>query len=424
MPVATNGGLTRNEIAALDTIRVRGQATRGDVASAIGLSTAMTARVVGRLASAGLVHDAGRMVIGGRGRQAEILELRPDAAYVVGIDVGTEVVHLIVADALGVPHAYREVPSQELAGKSQPEIVAAIADLARGIVAAADLPWRRVAAAGVAITGIIDGERGVCIVRSHTPGWEDFAVSAQLGAALDVPVVLDEMARAKSMAELRLGTARGCQNFIYVDAGMAIGAGIVIDGRPLRGMCGLAGEIGHVTIDPNGRLCRCGNRGCIQASASARALVAQARDQLHRGVYSSLSLDGPALTLEDIAAAARGGDKLALGLLNQAGEGLGEAISMALNLLGLDLVVVGGVLAHCSPVVLDAAARIVRLRVLPIVPRPRNVVLSTLGSDAAARGIVLHAIEWLFHDPVRRVLHRAADPDRRRAAAYLAVASG
>ena len=161
----------------------------------------------------------------------------------------------------------------------------------------------------------------------------------------------------------------------------------MIDGQPFAGHYGVAGELGHVTIDPNGPLCRCGNRGCIQTSASARALVGQARDRLGAGAISSLSGVGETLTLADIAAAAANGDKMALGLLTEAGERLGEAIGMALNLLGLELVVAGGVLVHCSPVVLDAAARLVQLCVLPVVPHERRVVRSSLGSDAAARGV-------------------------------------
>ena len=108
--------------------------------------------------------------------------------------------------------------------------------------------------------------------------------------------------------------------------------------------------------------------------------MAQARDLLRRGVYSSLSSVGETLTLADIAAAADSGDKLALGLLTEAGERLGEAISMALNLLGLDLVVLGGALVQGSPVVVEAAMRTVQLRVLPIVPRERRLVRST-GTD-------------------------------------------
>jgi predicted NBD/HSP70 family sugar kinase len=163
--------------------------------------------------------------------------------------------------------------------------------------------------------------------------------------------------------------------------------------------------LGHIIVDQNGPLCRCGNLGCIQATASARALVTRARDLLRQGVYSALSGQEATLTLDDIAAAANDGDKMALSLLTEAGERLGEAIGMALNLLGLDLVVVGGRLPLCSPVVLDAAERIVQLRVLPMVRRPRRLLRSGLGSDASARGVAFQTIDWLFDAPATRILN-------------------
>lgn len=407
------GGLSRSEVAVLAALRRRGQATRGEVAGAVGLGPAMTARVVARLHGAGFIRESGRAAAG-RGRQPVLLEVNPRAAHVLGIDVGTEVVHVLVADLHGETQTYREAPSRLLADKSQPEIVAALAALARETLRACAVQPMRLAVAGVAVTGIIDSERGLCLARSNTPGWENFALVDGLGRDLRLPVLLEETARAKSVAEARHGAAGGPRHFLYVDAGTAIGASIVIDGQPFRGVWGMAGELGHLTVDPDGPLCRCGNRGCIQASASARALVAQARDLLRRGVFSSLASVGDALTLADIAAAATGGDKMALGLLTGAGERLGEAISMALNLLGLDHVIMGGTLAQSNPVVLEAARRIVRLRVLPIVPHERVLARSTLGNDAGARGVALQAIDWLFADPVERILSRGvADAHRQ-----------
>lgn len=407
--MASTSTLSRSELAALQAIRARGQATRGEVAAALGLGQPMTARVVGRLQALGLVRETGRTALTGPGRQPLLLEIHPGAASVAAIDIGTEVIHILVADLHGTPRTYREAPSALLAEKSHEEIVALLADLVRAVIREAGPASERVGAVGVAVTGIIDSDKGLCLARSNTPGWDNFPLADQLSQALDLPVVLEETARAKSLAELRLGAARGLSHYLYVEAGLAIGASIVINGQPFRGVSGLAGELGHVTVDPGGELCRCGNRGCVQASASALALVRHARDVLGRGVFSSLARVGDGLTLADVSAAAAEGDKLALSLLTDAGERLGEAIGMALNLLGLDVVVMGGRLAHCSPVVLEAARRLMRLRVLPIVPRERILVCSALGSDAAARGVALQASDWLLDAPVERLLTLAGD---------------
>jgi predicted NBD/HSP70 family sugar kinase len=202
----------------------------------------MTARLVARLQDAGLRREAGKNLGAGPGRQALLLELHPEAAYVVAVDVGTEVVHLLIADLHGAPHAYQGVPSTVLADKPQAQIVAAITDLVRTAVHEAAIPPERLAAVGGTITGIVDSERGVCLARSGTPGWENFARVEPLARTLGRPVILEETARAKAMAELRSGAARGARHFLYVDAGTAVGAGIVIDGQPFRGISGLAGE--------------------------------------------------------------------------------------------------------------------------------------------------------------------------------------
>lgn len=402
--------LSRSEAAVLEAVHRRGQTTRSDLAGAVDLSVAMTARMVSRLQHAGLVREAGRTSANGLGRQALLLEVHPHAAYAAGVDIDAETVHLLVADLHGVPLAYREVPSTALAGRPQPEIAAILADLVRDVASEAAIPLHDMAATGISLTGIIDSAQGRCLLRSNTPGWEDFPIGAMLGRALGLPVILEESARAKSLAELRLGAARGdaCPSgsYLYVDAGSSIGASLVIDGRPFHGSHGLAGELGHVTVDPGGALCRCGNRGCLQATASVRAVLAHARDLLRQGVFSSLAGKGETLTLADLAAAAEAGDKLALGELTEAGERLGVAIGMALNLLGLDLVVLGGDLVRCSPVVLAAADRMVRLHVLPIVPIARTLVRGTLGRDVGARGAVLGAIDWLFAAPSERLLGR------------------
>ncbi len=404
-------GLSRTEQAVLAAIRAQGQATRNEVAAPVGLSPAMAARITSRLQDVGLVHEVGRARSGGPGRHAIVLEVRADRAYVVGVDIGTEVIHLLVGDLHGEPRLYRELPSSVLRHGTQVAIVEALAGLIRQAVYEAGLTFAQVAALGVAVTGIVDSEHGVCLVRSNTPGWEDFPLANRLSTILGLPVVMEETVRAKSIAESRIGVAQQAPHFLYVDAGTSVGAGIVVDRQPFRGVSGLAGELGHVIVDPSGAVCRCGNRGCLQAVASAHALIQRARHALHNGVYSSLTAQGQELTLKDIAAAAAAGDKLALGLLIEAGERLGEAIGMALNILGLDLVVLGGVLVACTPVVLEAATRTVQLRVLPIVPRKRTLVLSTLGSDAAARGVALHAIDWLFAAPSERILEQTIAAD-------------
>jgi len=142
--------LTRSEVAVLSAIYLGGQITRTDAAASVGLSVAMTARVVTRLQAAGLIREAGRGVVNGPGRQALLLEIDPSAAFVVGLDVGTDVVHILLADLRGTPVAYREVPSSLFSGRAQAEIIALLAQLARQAAREFGIAFGAVAAAGVA----------------------------------------------------------------------------------------------------------------------------------------------------------------------------------------------------------------------------------------------------------------------------------
>jgi predicted NBD/HSP70 family sugar kinase len=410
--VVQSAGLSRSEASVISALHAAGSATRADLANLVGLGPAMIAKVVAHLRDLNLIREAGRGAVTGPGRQASLLEVNPSAGHVLGIDIGTDVVHLLVSDLHGSPIVYEEIASSRFEGRTQPEIIGLLADLADQLLDTTNVGRSGIRAIGLAITGIVDSDQGVCVMRSNTPGWEQFPIASVLGAVLRIPVVLEESARAKSLAERRLGAADAAAcpagSFLYVDAGPAVGAGLVVNGVPFRGVGGLAGELGHVTVDPGGALCRCGNRGCLQATASARAVLAHAADLLQQGVYSSLAGRERSLTLVALAAAAAEGDKLALGVLTEAGEHLGTAIAMALNLLGLDLVVMGGTLVRCGPVVIEAAQRVVRLRVLPVMAQPRVLVRGRLGSDAAALGVVLQALDWLFAAPNERIVQRTA----------------
>ena len=187
--------LSRSQLAVLDAVRARGQVTRADVAAAVDLSTAMTARIVTSLQEAGLLREAGWSDVAGPGRHALLLELEPRAAYVIGADIGTQIVHVLVSDLQGVPLFYRETSCDLLAGCTRAEIVDRLAGLIREVACETGIPLPAVAAVGVSVTGIIDGERGRCLLRGNAPAWDDFPIGALLGAALRLPILLEEAAR-------------------------------------------------------------------------------------------------------------------------------------------------------------------------------------------------------------------------------------
>lgn len=391
-------GSSRSQRQILERIRLNGPLTVRQMREATGLSHVAVTAGVAALQDRGIIHGNSTRPPDGLGRPSTLWTLRPDAAYVVGIDVGAQSIRATLLDMAGqsvysergetaallarAPHGARV--SEELAG------------LVRRTVAASPLPHVRPVAAGVAISGLVDAVHGICYSCANIPGWRDLHIGADMAGLLGIDVLADDSACAQSLAEERFGTARGSRDFLFVNVGVGIGAALYMDGRLYRGPGGLAGELGHITVDESGPLCGCGNHGCAEALVGAPAIVRRACALLAAHTYPSLiSADAEAasLTVEQFAAAAAQGDKLAFRVLNDAGEHLGVAIAAALNLLGAPLVVLGGGVARTGEPFLSAVRRTVLLRALPPVARQVRIVPSSLGDDAAARGAGLAALD-------------------------------
>ncbi len=181
----------------------------------------------------------------------------------LGLDLGgTKIAAGVLVG--GRVFGYRERPTPRSGGDA---VASALAELAREAMAG-----REVAAVGVGTPGPLDFERGVVRFAPNIPGMEDFPLKARLEALLGLPVVVENDANAAALAEHHLGAARGAKSSLYLTVSTGIGGGVVVGGRVLRGAFGQGGEVGHLPVLPGGPLCGCGNRGCLEALASGRAL--------------------------------------------------------------------------------------------------------------------------------------------------------
>jgi len=207
------------------------------------------------------------------------------------------------------------------------------------------------------------------------PGWHGIRPAEEMEARLGIPVALDNDANVGALGEKAFGAARGVDDLIYVRLSAGIGAGLILKGHPYPGVAGVAGEIGHVFSDPNGPICRCGNRGCLEAVASPVAVAAL----LER------SIGGP-VTVQRLLELVADGHRGARRAVAEAGEAVGRAISMAVNVLNPELVVVGGDLAQAGEALLaPITAAIERHSVAPAAAAVR-VTAGTLGARAEVLG--------------------------------------
>ena len=233
-------------------------------------------------------------------------------------------------------------------------------------------------AAGIGLPGLFDRASGEVLHFSNLPGpWPGHPLREPVAAGLGIPVTLMNDGHAFALAEVRLGAGRGCRLLACLTLGTGVGGGIVVNGKLELGAWGVAGEIGHQTVLPEGPLCRCGNRGCVEALANAEALARLAGRS----------------TAEDVYEGVRDGDEQCRTAVESVAGYLGIAIANIVTVLGIKRVVVGGGIVSAGELVLDPIRRAVRRRSKLVPPEEVEVVPSALGPSAGAIGAALAALE-------------------------------
>lgn len=311
---------------------------------------------------------------------------------VAGVDIGGTNQSVAVAGRDGRIVARRRTHTAP--GATAPDLVRQLCGALDEAIAEAGGPVRRI---GIGFGGPVDHEHGQILRSHHVPAWERFPLCDVLSERFGVPTVLDNDANAAALGEARFGAGQGHPNQLYVNVGTGIGAGLVLAGRTYRGAHGLAGELGHVTVVPEGVPCPCGKRGCLEAYASGRAIGRRAREAVaadpDRGALL-LRLAGRAAAVEGphVVEAARAGDALACRLMDQTAGYLGAALGAAVGLLDPDVIVVGGGVAAAGEVLFGPLRRALARHVLPGMPVPL-LLGASLGYDAGVVGAIALALD-------------------------------
>ncbi|MDB4908482.1 MAG: hypothetical protein JWO05_3266 [Gemmatimonadetes bacterium] len=315
--------------------------------------------------------------------------------YIVGVDLGgTNVVAGAMASEGGDTIAVRSIAtSAELGAEG---VVDRIVGLIEGVVL--DTIHKTGASRddflgiGIGAPGPLDRERGLVLIAPNL-GWRDFPLRDRISGRLGLPATLDNDANCATVGEWWQGAARGGRNVVGITIGTGIGGGLIFDGRLFHGSSDLAGEIGHTTIELNGRHCKCGNYGCLEAYASGPAIATRAREVLVREETSSLipqMVGGQyeRITAQTVYDASHQGDAVAQEIVRDTAKYLGAGIANLLNTLNVDVVVVaGGVTAAGDALFVPMRAEIRRRAFRPAVEAAR-IVAGTLPGTAGVVGAV------------------------------------
>lgn len=351
-------------------VRMAGSLTQAEIARTTGLSAATVSNIVRELKDGGTVEvtptSAG-------GRRARSVSLSGDAGIVIGVDFG----HTHLRVAVG------NLAHQVLAEESEPLDVDASSEegfdraqaLVKRLIAATGIGQDKVVGVGLGVPGPIDVSSGTLGSTSILPGWTGINPSEELAGRLGVPVYVDNDANLGALGELVWGGGRGVKDLAYIKVASGVGAGLVIDGQIYRGPGGTAGEIGHITLDESGPVCRCGNRGCLETFTAARYVLPLLQPS-----------HGPDLTMERVVQLAREGDPGCRRVIGDVGRHIGSGVANLCNLLNPSRVVLGGDLAEAGELVLGPIRESVSRYAIPSAARQLSVAPGALGGRAEVLG--------------------------------------
>lgn len=383
-----------NAALVLDCVDASGPLSRARVAAHTGLTRATVGTIVDELIAAGLVSEKGTRAPSGVGRPGTDLALRPEGAGGVGLEINVDGYVASVVDLAGTVR-HRAARSGDLRGRTATAVLRTAARLVDDAVAAAydlGIPVRGI---GVAVPGLVDlGEQVLRLAPNL--GWTDVRVVERLRSyavtTWPSPMVLDNEANLAALGELWVGGHGSADSFVLVNGDVGVGAGVVLDGRLHRGTRGFGGELGHLTVAPDGPECRCGARGCLEQVAGLDFILRQAgvRDAPRTGEDAVAPL---------LARLARG-DERAVAAVRQAGESLGVGVAALVNLFDVETVVLGGIFAPLFPWLDEPLRAVVRRRVLSAAWAPLTVRPSALGRDAAVIGAAYAPLRDLLADPL------------------------
>lgn len=398
--------------AVFDAVRTGSATTRPELERQTGLGRKVVTQRVAELIDAGLVDEGERGPSTG-GRAPRRLRLAAEAGILLVAHFGATGMGAGLTDVSGRVLVQRQLRHRIDAGpKAALEVMLTLWDELLAELDAAEavaprdpgtdpVPARqRVWGAGIGVPGPVEFATARPMSPPIMPGWDDFPIREQIQRTWNVPVWVDNDVNAMALGELRAGVARGRRDLVYVKVGTGIGAGIVSRGNLHRGALGVAGDIGHIPVrEPLGVACRCGRLDCVEAVAGGGALIAAASEAATSGrsriLAGLLERDGE-LTATTLAEATEHGDPTAIELLRASGRHIGEIISILVNTLNPELIVLGGPISDLSDLILASVRQAVYERSLPLATRDLVLTRSRASEIVGLTGTAFTVIDEIF----------------------------
>lgn len=384
----------QNERLLLNLIWSERTISRAEIARVTGLSRSTVSAIVEELLETGLISFRGAGESQG-GRPPVMLGFEDDALMLVGVDLGASHVSVIVTNLRGEARAW-----QTRAHNVRPDPTGSLAlveELVDICLAEARVGSDRLVGLGFGVPSPVNPKHPGKLSPLVMPRWRDVDIAAHLEAAYGCPVLVDNDANLGALAELWWGGGVGARDLVFIKVGTGIGCGHIIGGDIYRGATGVAGEIGHLTIDPNGPPCVCGLTGCLATYVGTDALLARTREAL--ASHPNSLLVGVDLDVAALVAAAHAGDPVAVRMMADAGRRLGTAIASLVNLNNPGQVLLGGGLMRAGEVLLEPLRDTLRRRTLWLALDDFSIEVGKLGERDIAIGAATLVLKRALEEP-------------------------
>jgi glucokinase-like ROK family protein len=404
--ITDHGTMKRNnQLAILRAIRSLGPVSRVRLQKETKLSWGTITSSIKELLDKQIVSEIGS-VNTGVGRRPVELDMNTAKHFVVGLRLGSSYIRAIILDLKGNTVAeYQEFVDPRAARE---HLVQQLLESVDRIIASKGIALASVAGIGVAAPGAIDANSGVCLYAPHHPNWKNVHLKASFEQRFGKPCYVDHVNNCTALGQMLFGQGKGVNNFLCILLGTGISAGIIIDGKVYRGVNCAAGEFGHICIDPQGPVCACGAKGCLEAYASGPALARMGRESTDPRTSEKLNALGrgnpKSISGETVYQAALDSDEGARKIFEDMGYYLGIGICNLIDLFNPDRVILCGRVSQAHRFFLPSLEKTVNDRAWHISKKEIKVSTISNPSVLGAAGNVLQAIYngGLLFDVIRR----------------------
>jgi glucokinase-like ROK family protein len=371
----------------MHTLWAESPISRARLSQKTKLNKTTVSDLVKELNEHGFVREMGTQS-SGAGRPGTLLTLNPSVGAIVSCEIAVDYLEVLVTDF--APNVIWQIKEPTAIGASQSEVLGRMLSLLREAVEKGRAASDRLLGIAVGVPGMVDQSSGTILFAPNLK-WRNVPLLPLLEqASFGAPIFVDNEANMAALGEHFFGAGQGYSEILYLSGNIGLGGGFLSDGHLRRGSNGVAAEYGHMTMDPNGELCNCGNYGCWETMVSQVGLFKKITDAIQNGEHSLLTeeIQGQweRLSVELVVEAAQAGDKVAIRALEEIGHSLGIGIASLLNALNPEVVVLGGILSIASDFLFPVVNDEIQKRALPWNRETVKIIRAAHGSDAAVKG--------------------------------------